>query len=267
MQYRRLLKKSIDLKVRPISETQYKVSSSSIAGKEYEVDIKNELCDCPEGIGGKFCKHLCSVPAKAEIHLRNLPSLNDQDKQDILYLATGNVENINFYRGLDEIQMNGGHSALVMEESSDRPATEQQSSDQSFPATEVPEEEIRQEFSEVKSIIAELEEECLRNPDRELLSNIRRFKKKLGTVKTKAQFNTFCREKGRKCGRMIPVQPTSQSRRVKRAGLSSGAKRVQAGRPSKFENIIRKTKKKRPHNLAKNVSKNLPNAKSHTTGM
>ena len=60
--------------------------------------------------------------------------------------------------------------------------------------------------------------------------------------------------------RQIGVQPTSISRRKVRPGLTSGAKRLQAGRPSKHESI---SQKKRQRCLQANINLDKPNAKSH----
>ncbi|KAF5277336.1 hypothetical protein FQR65_LT15998 [Abscondita terminalis] len=65
-----------------------------------------------------------------------------------------------------------------------------------------------------------------------------------------------------KRGRIIGVQPTSTSRRKHRAGLTAGSKRIQAGRPSKFEGGIVK-KKKCLRNLEANIKLNQTNQKSH----
>lgn len=61
-------------------------------------------------------------------------------------------------------------------------------------------------------------------------------------------------------GKIIGTQPTSRSRR--KSTITSGAKRIQAGRPSNIEaNLQVKRKKKRC--LAININENTPNAKTH----
>jgi len=60
--------------------------------------------------------------------------------------------------------------------------------------------------------------------------------------------------------KIIGTQPTSRSRC--KSAISSGAKRIQAGHPSKTEvNLQVKRKKKRC--LAININENTPNAKTH----
>ena len=61
-----------------------------------------------------------------------------------------------------------------------------------------------------------------------------------------------------KRGRIIGVQPTSTSRRKHRAGLTAGSRRIQAGRPSKFEGGIVK-KRKCLRNLEANIGLNQSN--------
>src|SRR5207249_7533048 len=66
--------------------------------------------------------------------------------------------------------------------------------------------------------------------------------------------------------RMIGTQPASQMRRKHREGLTCGAKRIQAGRPSMQETGVTKAKsRKRKRNLC-SIDMNVPNAKSHGSG-
>lgn len=62
--------------------------------------------------------------------------------------------------------------------------------------------------------------------------------------------------------KQIGVQPGAISRRKIRPGLTSGARRIQAGRPSNLELNCKKGAK-RKRNFALNLSKNQQNAKPH----
>ena len=57
------------------------------------------------------------------------------------------------------------------------------------------------------------------------------------------------------------VQPTSISQRTQRSGMTSGSRRIQAGRPAKNEITVRKRKHVR--SLKDAISENRQNAKSH----
>ena len=84
-------------------------------------------------------------------------------------------------------------------------------------------------------------------------------------------FFFFLAHKGRWGRKMIPVQVTATSRRMK--GAPSRAKPIPQGRPPllsrnkvqpKGETMPMKTfKPKKPHSLALNITKNTPNAQVH----
>lgn len=65
----------------------------------------------------------------------------------------------------------------------------------------------------------------------------------------------------RRSGRSIRVQPTGVARR--RPGVTQGAARVHAGRPSKN---LSGNKTKRAHNFKESVKSGVPHVKSHGTG-
>jgi len=109
-------------------------------------------------------------------------------------------------------------------------------------------------------------------PEESLLNHMRFVSGALSKITTLPKLHDLCRQMQRRAsavgGKTIRVQATARSRRVRRAGMTSGAACVQSGRPSKFEIIVNQNKtKKRPHDLAVNIELNRPNARSHATGM
>lgn len=71
------------------------VSSSQDNKLIYTVDVKLDQCDCPAGIGGQFCKHLCVV-YKSGVNLITTPHLFFQDRIELANLAMGNNVNTSF---------------------------------------------------------------------------------------------------------------------------------------------------------------------------
>lgn len=89
---------------------------------------------------------------------------------------------------------------------------------------------------------------------------------RLKKVKSAAMWESFLSTAGSKISlrhqyrATIHVQPTTLARR--RPGVTRGSKRLSVGRPTKND----PPKIKRRRNLAENVKKNIPKAKSHGVG-
>lgn len=83
--------------------------------------------------------------------------------------------------------------------------------------------------------------------------------KKLGEITTVSELSEVSTSVLRR-GKVIGIQPTSRSRRI--SHITTGAKRIQAGRPSNSEmpSNIRRAKKRC---LGKNIKNITANAKSH----
>lgn len=85
MHFRKLLNKSADLFIEKVNNEIYNVSPSSEEGLKYEVHVVNETCDdCPQGIGGRFCKHLCAVHVRGNVPLKHNPKLSLSDKVQLM---------------------------------------------------------------------------------------------------------------------------------------------------------------------------------------
>lgn len=113
-----------------------------------------------------------------------------------------------------------------------------------------------------KRLIQMVSEDC--SPD--VTNSLIKLNNVFDKMQTPAQLTAFCYSAAKnRCPRQIGVQPGSISRRKIRPGLTSGAKRIQAGRPSTQEQLLasHNSKKRKKRNLAENVSENKPNAKSH----
>lgn len=95
----------------------------------------------------------------------------------------------------------------------------------------------------------------------EMTNGVLKLNKVLRPISTPMQMLDYIHSVKKTQGtRKIGVQATAISRRKVRPGLTSGAKRLQAGRPSALETA---RAKKRRHNLGLNITDNRPNAKSH----
>jgi hypothetical protein len=91
--YNALLQKAQNLNVTKISEYEYHVESSTESSLVYEVYTDIEQCTCVEGIGGKYCKHLCAIQVKYDLEMSHCPLLSPHDKKQLATLALGS-ENI-----------------------------------------------------------------------------------------------------------------------------------------------------------------------------
>ncbi|CAI6366640.1 unnamed protein product [Macrosiphum euphorbiae] len=98
------------------------------------------------------------------------------------------------------------------------------------------------------------------NPNSLMLKNIKQFNKQLEKITSLSDLVDFNFNKLRRANR-IGNKPTSRSRRKRL--ITSGAKRIQAGRPSSKEQNFKQRKKQKVRSLGKNLLNNLPHAKSH----
>lgn len=82
----------------------------------------------------------------------------------------------------------------------------------------------------------------------------------LGSINAVSDFTDIFFKKFQR-GKLIGTQPTSKARR--RRKITSGAKRIQAGRPTNVEKCMKIKKKQRLHCIGKNITNHVPHAKSH----
>ena len=72
----------------------------------YEVNVDVGYCTCQRGRTGAFCKHQCFLYKKLGVQLPNVPTLNINDKVQLVYIATGtNNLNIEFYQNSEEMDV------------------------------------------------------------------------------------------------------------------------------------------------------------------
>lgn len=94
--YNSVLKRTVGLDVIKVDEFTYHVSSSKDKNMFYTVSAKYAFCDCHQGSGGVYCKHLCAVQNTEQLHIFTCPKITPFDKQNFAYIATGNILNTFF---------------------------------------------------------------------------------------------------------------------------------------------------------------------------
>ncbi|KAJ8938236.1 hypothetical protein NQ314_011565 [Rhamnusium bicolor] len=240
----------------------------------YTAYVDIALCDCPYGQGGRFCKHLCAVQERFSLVLNTSPLLHSEDRIILAKLALGNEASVDFYMDMDVSTIitnsNSDNSTQNNEQSINIPMNVDEATSvetQQIRFTEGPSDPLHiREATNLKSNFIRISEIALKNPNSDLTKVMHKINLTLGQLTTATQVQSYlCQMQIRNQysynrGRQIGVQPTSKSRRKIRPGLTSGAKRIQSGRPSKNES---KQLTKKERHLAANINKNTPNAKSH----
>lgn len=250
------------IRVTETDRNVYLVTSQSDNQLLYTVYTDIAMCDCPFGQGGRFCKHLCAVQEKYGIRIHTAPLLTKDDKQDLAKLALGENIPTEFFKNMDDIH-NDSQSILPeprmiekLDEIDNEFATQNKSTenDDFKKIHQEAVQNLSQHFSRITEIVS-------LNGSPNMTNTIQKINNVLAKIKTPAQVECFLAKiKTNHNYRKIGVQPTSVSRRKVRPGLHSGAKRIQAGRPTNNE-LGRPKKRKR--NLAVNIFEAQPNAKSH----
>lgn len=267
--YGKFVRKASALKVVQTGENYFEVWSSQDEGNaKYKVLSDLQMCECLAGQGGKFCKHLCAVQ---EIYknISTCPQLSTNDKFLFAKIALGDTaeKNSHFFfpmqQSVDTYDSNpssSGNKNTPNEEYLHHDLSDQL--EKGFNQDAPYNQEVNRFATNLNLLI-----ELGKQKDYSLLPLLKKVNTKLEGVKTTSQLGSFLSKIVSKVGtkKRIPVQPTSISRR-KRASLSKGAGRIQAGRPSNLElnrngKIVKRSKRK--HQLSVNVAANLPNAKGH----
>ena len=264
--YLKLTHKAKDLIVTQITDIEFYVQSSNDRNLLYLVDTEMGLCDCPEGNGGKFCKHLCAVDMYINRVLKKSPVLSANDKALCAQLAWGDSYNPSFYVGMMEVE----HTECGSDK--DKNVFE--------PPRKIPKQipvlvtvavssdilaKYELSVNELQKNYLRLFEKAKSTYSPSLHKVICKLNKSVKHVESLSQIETLFATTMNEIGkRRIPVQPTSLSRRKRRAGMKCGASVIQAGRPTNIESP--KVTKKRARNLGKNISLNQANAKSHGIG-
>lgn len=258
-----LAKRAKNLDVTKINDNEYHVQSESQSNVVYQVYTDIEQCTCYEGIGGNFCKHLCAVQLKYQLQLNHSPNLTTHDKKQLAILAVGgNNIDLSFFESMD-IMSNDTENNTECDYSVPISNSRQTSNDfhcsMDRNESETEENDKSDALKELKNHLARLSDLATSSTT----SNIRKLCSKLNKIQSNSQFDEFCntRAQNYKVTNRISVQPTAVSRRKKRPGFTSGALRMQAGRPAIEESGP--PLKKRKRNLGLSISENRPNAKSH----
>jgi len=274
LQYRRFCQMAKDIKVQQVDGTLYHVTSSADDDIVYKVYSDMEQCDCPAGQGGAFCKHLCAVHLQSGIDLKNLPSLSFEDKIHLAKLAMGTVDE-SFFLALntsinvtevatpDDFQMSIGFGLSHGVAESEDQLCEDQNEIASSTELSISDSNWGERLTNNLHRIRLMAEH---NPSSFMSKMMISFNKTLESIDSPQGFFDICNSlRARRKARLIRVQPTAISRRKKRAGLTSGSRRIQAGRPTNVESG-KSSARKRQRCLSLNINANKPNAKPHGSG-
>lgn len=221
-----------------ISTTLFSLPSLSKQNIMYEVNCDVGYCTCQRGRTGAFCKHQCFLFRKLQLQFPNAPILNTSDRIQLAFIASGK-KNLNeeFYKNIDEVNLpmvdQNPPNNVEMITSEDVPI--KNASDlASF-------EEKENLLKELKRLLMSDHSKTSINRLTAILKNKRNPEEMKSCVSTMAlavSSRSYKRSKEKK----IKVQPTSISRR-----LPKGSQRI--------------ISKKRQHNISKNITNNIPNAK------
>lgn len=259
--YMKFCQKIQNMHVQKINEYIYSVSSNTDQSLIYTVDIDLAMCDCPYGSSGKFCKHLCAVQEKCGIVFKNAPLLTSNDKKMLAKLSLGYDVSEDFFENMDA----NFKECDIKDDNTNKEESHRELSSITITQTEDGEVMDKKHLSAIEELnlnFTRLTEMASENRSVDLTNSIIKLNATLNKIKTPSQLATFfCNIKKTRYSVNIGVQPGSISRRKKRPGLTSGAKRIQSGRPSNQEVAI---SKKRKRNLGKSIAENMPNAKSHS---
>lgn len=255
-------------KIQQISETQFMVPSEHDDSKFYEIVTEVGLCTCRDGRYGKFCKHEASIYKFFDSALPNLPKTSAQDRRDIAFLALGDkVEAAAFYEDLRTV-IDGSEPVVNHQEKTSTHLVRLDPHDATLAAlnedkehtgsdnTNENAENVDPDLHELHNVIEKAHFKFGSSR-----SGIQKLIRRIQGIKSVGQWESFCHA-GQftrfKEGSAIHTQPTSKARR--KPGITRGSKRLPAGRPAATDVI---KKHKRPRCLEANISKNIPNAKSH----
>lgn len=268
--FKKFSNKCTNLVATKVNDFEYNINSALDEHLLYTVNIQTEQCDCPDGVGGKFCKHLCAV-YNSGVNLLHAPDLNFHDRVELATLALGTGIDNSFFMGMEENvnivndgnNKNNNEFSKPMEtnnivDPTSREMLENTLNDSDFSA------EYQVQLTNLKLNLNKFYNFAEVNQSKFMLQHICNLNKKIENIENIESFSNICTgicnfRKTRK----IKVQPTSIARRTNR-NLHAGARVIQAGRPSKLE-VLRKKKKrsKKMRSLSKNIDLNQTNAIGH----
>jgi len=249
----------------------YTVSSSTETNLTYNVLLLNgyEYCDCPAGIGGKFCKHICAIHSNGFL-VENIPILTTKNRIELGNLAVGNSFDPTFLEPMEdnieiEVSINTlNNTCPRLNSSEDMTLIDENCRSIDFENqcdfNELPN-KVAMEINSLQNNFDRIKDLAQNNGNNTIiLKNLKLFNKMLGGINTVSDLTDVFFNKLRR-GKLIGTQPTSRSRRTRK--ITSGAKRIQAGRPSNVENCMKIKKKQRLRCIGKNINNNVPHAKTH----
>ncbi|KAG0444722.1 hypothetical protein HPB47_013458 [Ixodes persulcatus] len=286
--------------VQALGNNVYQVPSGREDDKVYQVLQDIGACTCRAGQQGAFCKHQALIHNIYGGAFPNAPPLTAQDRHQLGLLALGDkCPEASFFRDFADTlkeqpsSSTGGDKVAppqllpqldqqmeTIEQPPDRGLNFQRpTSPGSHTWIPVPSRRnwlvwvtARRDQADAADILRQIQEEQWRhhslaadNPFystilEQVLSEMKKVNKEPQVIAsylaTKAAYSS-----ARRRGRRIKVQPTGIARR--RPGISRGAGRVPAGRPSKGPGT---KKTKRAHALHLSVKSGVPHVKSHGTG-
>jgi hypothetical protein len=271
LHYRRFCSRAATLTVVSVSNSTFHVTSATDDQLLYTVSTADGvvLCDCYAGQGGAFCKHICAVALAGNAQcIAASPKLSFVDRVEVAKLALGDVEESFFQNmnGDDDLHRDGTrhpsvdtedfHSSMIVIDATATTSNDQLHTSQSSQQNDL-DIELGKFGANTARLVSLLSTE---NSSSYLHRQLKLLNKTMDNITTPSAFIEFCSRMNscRRTRRLIGVQPTAKSRRLSRH-LTAGAKRIQAGRPAKAENV----RPKRKRCLAASIAANHPNAKSH----
>jgi len=253
LHYKSFLEKAKNLKVTKVNDNSYLVTSSSNVGIEYMVQVNNgyEHCECPAGSGGSFCKHICAIHYNGFI-IENIPILSTEDRITLGNLAVGNNFDPSFMTPMENID---DATTSMLQKSNELDYSASTTTNLHIVTTENPDpfsssdqnesdiqNKVTLEIDQLQVNMNRITSLAQNNVNLMVLKNLRQFNKLLGTINTVSDFPDIFFNRLRR-GKLIGTQPTSKARRTRK--ITSGAKRIQSGRPSNMENCINKKRKRK----------------------
>lgn len=229
----------------------------------YDVDIEMGYCSCNIGRLGSLCKHQAGI----YFFFLDMDEITTDDRYNMAILAFGDkAQKREFYAPIAICNTNnsnsiGDDSAPYVFQSQTATTLETVSSNIN-PLMDVANGKIDEADALLEKLIDTIKAKHQTYGSSPTIIN--RCLKRLQNVKHRGAWDTYLSSFGtnigirKRSGAAIRVQPTALARR--KAGVTKGSKRLPSGRPPSCET---RSTFKRKRDLASNVRKNVPNAKSH----
>ncbi|KAJ8928871.1 hypothetical protein NQ314_018506 [Rhamnusium bicolor] len=119
LEFKKFCTKANDLIVKKISYNLFHVSSAENENIVYGVHSELNLCECPTGIGGAFCKHLCAVHIQYGTQISTSPALSFEDRIIFAKIALGNDIDETFFQNMSAVEVTSNNKAGISAEVTD----------------------------------------------------------------------------------------------------------------------------------------------------